>query len=83
MVCNEEFWIGRLIKKKGESKMDFFTEQDIIYYKRYFSLPSVIDEANKIVDAIKSADKLNNEEKMASAVLAFLKLQEHYRNKKI
>lgn len=61
--------------------MDFFTTQQIEYYKKYFNLPKVVDGANKIVDAVKLSDELKGEEKMASIVLSYIKLQEHYREK--
>lgn len=61
--------------------MDFFTTQQIEYYKKYFNLPEVVNGANKIVDAVKLSDELKGEEKMASIVLSYIKLQEYYREK--
>lgn len=62
--------------------MKLFSDEYVDSYKKYFDIPKVIDEANKISDAVKNADKLNNDEKMASIILSYLKLQEYYgRNK--
>jgi len=61
--------------------MEFFTKQQIEYYKKYFDLPKVVDEANKIVDAVKLSDELKEEEKMASVILSYVKLQEYYKEK--
>ena len=47
-----------------------FTEDNIMRYKGYFDFPNVIDEANKIVDAVKSTKNLTYEENMASVILA-------------
>ncbi len=58
--------------------MELFSSEIIKAYKPYFEKIKVIDEANKIFDAVKSADQLDNEEKIASAVLSYLKLKEHY-----
>lgn len=61
--------------------MEFFTDQQIEYYKKYFNLPKVVDGANKIVDAVKLSDELKGEEKRASVILSYIKLQEYYKEK--
>ena len=58
--------------------MELFSDETINIYRPYFEKAKVIDEANKIFDAVKLANQLNNEEKMASAILSYLKLKEYY-----
>ena len=44
-------------------------------------MPKVVDGANKIVDAVELSDELKGEEKMASVILFYIKLQEYYKEK--
>lgn len=60
--------------------MEFFTKRNIEEYQKLFKFTKVIDEANKIFDAVKLADELT-EEKIASIILSYLKLQEYYEEK--
>ena len=53
-----------------------FSQENINEYRRYFNLPNVISQANKIVDACSGTKKLTNEENMASILLAVLKMNQ-------
>ena len=55
---------------------EIFSQDNINKYKRYFNVPKVINEANKIVDAVKTTKELSDEENMASIILAVIKLNQ-------
>jgi hypothetical protein len=59
--------------------MELFLKKDIKKYQGYFNNTKVIESAHKIFDAIKSGNELSNDdEKMASVILACIKLNEYY-----
>lgn len=58
--------------------MELFSDEYIKSYRPLFDNIKVIREAEKIFDAVKSADELSNDEKMASVVLSYLKFRDYY-----
>lgn len=62
--------------------MELFTQNYIENYRTYFNSPNVIETADKIFDAIKNGNELlNDNEKIASIILTYIKLDEHYNKK--
>lgn len=62
--------------------MELFTQNYIENYRTYFNSPNVIETADKIFDAIKNGNELlNDNEKIASIILAYIKLYEYYNKK--
>ena len=61
--------------------MELFSDEYIKSYRPLFDNIKVIREAKKIFDAVKSADELSNDEKMASVVLSYLKFKDYYGGK--
>jgi len=62
--------------------VELFTQNDIENYKVYFNNRKVLEAADKIFEAVKKENDLSNDnEKMASAVLAYMKLKEYYSKK--
>lgn len=60
--------------------MDLFSQADIDKYKAYFNSPKVIETADNIFDAIKKGNELKSDnEKMASIVLAYIKIKNYYK----
>lgn len=60
--------------------MDLFSQADIDKYKAYFNSPKVIETADNIFDAIKNGNELESDnEKMASIVLAYIKIKNYYK----
>lgn len=60
--------------------MDLFSQADIDKYKAYFNSPKVIKTADNIFDAIKNGNELESDnEKMASIVLAYIKIKNYYK----
>lgn len=61
--------------------MDNFFDRE--KYEKYFNLPHVIDIANKIFDITKDGNEmLNDDEKIASIILAYDKLKQYYEKNK-
>jgi hypothetical protein len=59
--------------------MDLFFKENVEKYKSYFNNKNVIEAADKIYDLIKLGNEFNNDdEKMASVILACMKLNEYY-----
>lgn len=58
--------------------MELFSDEYIKSYRPLFDNIKVIREVEKIFDAVKSADELSNNEKMASVVLSYLKFKDYY-----
>lgn len=66
--------------------MNIFNQEDIKRYKEYFDVPEVLENANKLFDIVKDGEEIlnnnklneNENEKMASLILACIKLQEYY-----
>lgn len=58
--------------------MELFSDEYIESYRPLFDNIKVIREAEKIFDAVKLADELSNDEKMASVVLSYLKFKDYY-----
>ncbi len=62
--------------------MELFTQNYIENYRTYFNSPNVIETADKIFEAIKNGNELlNDNEKIASIILTYIKLDEHYNKK--
>ena len=60
--------------------MYLFSQADIGKYEAYFNSPKVIETANNIFDAVKNRKELkSNNEKMASIILAYIKIKEYYK----
>ncbi|MBQ9314289.1 MAG: hypothetical protein IJ220_04710 [Clostridia bacterium] len=55
---------------------EIFSQENISKYRKYFSVPEVVKEANKIVDAVKTTKELTDEENMASIILAVIILNQ-------
>ena len=62
--------------------MELFTQNYIENYRIYFNSPNVVETADKIFEAIKNGNELlNDNEKIASIILAYIKLDEYYNKK--
>ncbi len=62
--------------------MELFTQNYIENYRIYFNSPNVVETADKIFEAIKNGNELlNDNEKIASIILTYIKLDEHYNKK--
>ncbi len=59
--------------------MELFTQNYIENYRTYFNSPNLTENADKIFDTIKKL--LNDNEKIASIILAYIKLDEYYNKK--
>ena len=57
---------------------NLFSQENINRYRNYYDLPSVIKQADKIVDAVSNTRELTDDENMASILLAVLKLNQLY-----
>ena len=53
-----------------------FSQENVNKYRNYFDLPKVINQANKIIDAVSNTKELTNDENMASLILAVLRLNQ-------
>ncbi len=60
---------------------NLFSQENINRYRNYYDLPSVIKQADKIVDAVSNTRELTDDENMASILLAVLKLEQLYGKK--
>lgn len=56
---------------------EIFSQGNINQYQKYFSVPKVVNEANKIVDAITNTKGLTDDENIASILLAGLTLSQN------
>lgn len=57
-------------------------ENDVVQYEKYFDMPNVIKVADNIFEAVKNGNELlDNDEKIASVILAYSKLCEYYSKK--
>ena len=57
---------------------NMFSQDNINRYRKYFDLPSVVKQSDKIVDAVSNTRELTDDENMASILLAVLKLNQLY-----
>lgn len=59
--------------------MNIFSQANIDKYESNFNSPKVVETAEKIVDAIKKVNELENDnERMASLILTYIRLNEFY-----
>ena len=61
---------------ESNNSMNLFSNEDINRYSKYFDLPKVIDQANKIEEIVKNGKEMSFDESMASICLAFLKIKQ-------
>lgn len=55
---------------------NLFSQENIERYRGYFNIPKVVEQANKIAEAVKKTKELNQEENIASCLLAYIMLNQ-------
>jgi len=55
---------------------NIFSQENIERYRGYFNVPKVVEQANKIEGSVRSTKELTQEENIASALLAYIMLNQ-------